>query len=76
MLSDDSNVSSPQDGAKLLCERGAGSRERGARILRAGSRNYCQNFINIGFLLKIEIFMVDFFKISIFGENWDPLPWI
>jgi hypothetical protein len=49
--------------------------ERGAGILRAGSRNYCQNLINIGFPLKIEILMEDFFKISIFGENWDLLLW-
>ena len=27
MLSNDSNVRSPQDGAKLLCEHGAGSRD-------------------------------------------------
>jgi hypothetical protein len=54
----------------------AWSKERGAGILRTGSRNYCQNFINIGFPLKIEILKSYFFKISIFGENWDLLPWI
>jgi hypothetical protein len=52
------------------------SMERGAGILRAGSRNYYQNFINIGILLKIEILMTDFFKNSIFGENYDLLSWI
>jgi hypothetical protein len=54
----------------------AWSGERGAGILRAGSRNYCQNFINIGILLKIEILMTDFFKNSIFGENYDLLLWV
>jgi hypothetical protein len=38
--------------------------------------NYCHNFINIRFPLKIEILIADFFKVSIFGENWDLLPWI
>ena len=52
-----------------MCECGAG-------ILRAGSKNYCHNFINIGIPLKIEILMADFFKNSIFGENYDLLPWI
>jgi hypothetical protein len=56
----------------LLIERGyCASVERGA-----GSRNYCQNFINIGILLKIEILMTDFFKNSIFGENYDLLLWV
>jgi hypothetical protein len=54
----------------------AWSGERGVGILRAGSRNYCQNFINIGFPLKIEILIADFSKISIFDENRDLLPWI
>ena len=31
------------------------SEERGAGILRAGSRNFCQSLINIEILLKIEI---------------------
>jgi hypothetical protein len=31
------------------------SGERGVGILRAGSRNYCQSFINIEIPLKIEI---------------------
>jgi hypothetical protein len=57
-------------------ERGAGSEEWGAGILRAESRNYCQIFFNIGFLLKIEILKSDFFFKSIFGENWNLLPWI
>jgi hypothetical protein len=61
-------------GTRLLCERGAG--ERGVGILRAGSKNYCQNFINIGIPLKIEILMADFFKNSIFGEIYDLLPWV
>jgi hypothetical protein len=52
------------------------SGERGVGILRVGSGNYCQNFINIGIPLKIEILMADVFKNSIFGKNWDLLPWI
>jgi hypothetical protein len=55
-------------------ERGVGILRAG--ILRAGSKNYRQNFRNTGFLLKIEILNREFFKISIFGENWDLLPWI
>jgi hypothetical protein len=66
---------------RISCQRSeaivrAWSGERGAGILRAGSRNYCQNFINIGILLKIEILMTDFFKNSIFGENYDLLLWV
>jgi hypothetical protein len=33
-----------KNGARLLYEHGARSRERGAGILRAESRNYCQFF--------------------------------
>jgi hypothetical protein len=54
----------------------AWSGERGAGILRAGSRNYCQSFLNIKILLKIEISMAIFLKKTIFGESWDPLPWM
>jgi hypothetical protein len=42
-------------GARLLCERGEGSGERGAGILRAWSRNYCPGLINIKIPLEIEI---------------------
>jgi hypothetical protein len=55
--------------SRLLCERGAG-------ILRVGSRNYCQSFLNIEIPLKIEILMAIFSKNSISGENWDLLPWM
>jgi hypothetical protein len=44
-------------------EWGAGSKERGAGILRVGSRNYCQSFLNIEIPLKIEISMAIFPKI-------------
>jgi hypothetical protein len=54
----------------------AWSGEQGAGILRAGSRNYCQNFINIGIPLKIEILMANFLKNYIFGENYNLLSWI
>jgi hypothetical protein len=36
-------------------KRGVGNGESGAGILRVGSRNYCQSFINIEIPLKIEI---------------------
>jgi hypothetical protein len=49
------NLHLPQYGARLLCERGAGSGERGAGILRAWSRNYCPSLINIKIPLEIEI---------------------
>jgi hypothetical protein len=61
------------------------SGERGAGILRAGSGNYCQNFINIGILLKIEILIADFSKILFlvkigtyyrgFRRPFNPLKW-
>jgi hypothetical protein len=50
--------------------------ERGVGILKAGSRNYCQSFLNIEILLKIEFSMVIFSKNSISSENWDLLPWM
>jgi hypothetical protein len=49
---------SPLDSHKFWSshERGyCASVVQGARILRAGSRNYYQNFINIEIVLKIEI---------------------
>jgi hypothetical protein len=54
----------------------AWSGERGAGILRAGSRNYCQSFLNIEIPLKIEILMAIFLKKTIFGESWDLLLWM
>jgi hypothetical protein len=63
-------------GARLLYEREAGSGEQGAGILRVGSRNYCQSFLNIEIPLKIEILMAIFSKNSISGENWNLLPWM
>jgi hypothetical protein len=58
-------------------ERGyCASVERGVGILRAGSRNYCQSFLNIEILLKIEISMAIFSRKNIFGESWDLLPWM
>jgi hypothetical protein len=49
------NCPKKQHRARLLCERGAWSGERGAGILRAGSRNYCPSLINIKIPLEIEI---------------------
>jgi hypothetical protein len=57
-------------------ERGTGSGERGAGILRAETKNYCQSFLNIEIPLKIEISMAIFSKNSISSENWDLLPWM
>jgi hypothetical protein len=47
---------SSTDIEQVLGERGyCASVERGAGILRAGSRNYCPSLINIEIPLKIEI---------------------
>jgi hypothetical protein len=54
----------------------AWSGECGAGILRVGSRNYCQSFLNIKSPLKIEISMAIFPKKKIFGESWNLLPWM